>query len=154
MELRCDICTSRKNGACRGLPYETCEAADKNDAEVYQNAADRIDKDRHPTHKYSSRQVQRREEAIKDARPNQPEKPRQIDAATANRRYLHLKAWRLEESRKRNVPAFYIFTDRDLHALAATDMQCKADLLRVSGVGTMKFNLYGEAVFHILSSVT
>lgn len=31
MELRCDICTSRLNGNCRGQPYDTCETAKEAD---------------------------------------------------------------------------------------------------------------------------
>lgn len=28
---KCNICTSKKNGLCRGEPYETCESAAKAD---------------------------------------------------------------------------------------------------------------------------
>lgn len=31
--LRCDICQSRLNGLCRGVPYETCKNAAKADKE-------------------------------------------------------------------------------------------------------------------------
>jgi DNA topoisomerase-3 len=61
-----------------------------------------------------------------------------------------LKAWRLEEARKRRVPAFHILTDRTLLALAGAQPSNEADLLNVRGIGPTLVRKYGEALLQIV----
>lgn len=64
--------------------------------------------------------------------------------------YERLVAWRLAESRSRGVPAFVVFTDATLRAVAEqrpADMQA---LLRVGGIGQRKLDEYGQALLDIL----
>jgi DNA helicase-2/ATP-dependent DNA helicase PcrA len=64
-----------------------------------------------------------------------------------------LKAWRLERSRKDQVPAFVVASDRTLLALAAAMPTNEAELLDVHGIGATKVELYGDEIVTVLDSV-
>ncbi|WP_046470331.1 ATP-dependent DNA helicase UvrD2 [Allosalinactinospora lopnorensis] len=57
-----------------------------------------------------------------------------------------LKAWRRESAREQKVPPYVIFTDSTLQALAEHVPTSEAQLSRISGVGAVKLERYGEAV--------
>jgi ATP-dependent DNA helicase RecQ len=61
-----------------------------------------------------------------------------------------LKLWRGEEARRRAVPAYVIFHDRALEAIAATRPASPEALLAVKGVGPAKLEAYGEAVLALV----
>ncbi|MGV8908427.1 MAG: ATP-dependent DNA helicase UvrD2 [Propionicimonas sp.] len=63
-----------------------------------------------------------------------------------------LVAWRLEVAAKRSVPAFVIFTDATLMAIADDRPRDSAALLGIPGVGRTKCELYSEAVLAILAA--
>jgi DNA topoisomerase-3 len=54
-----------------------------------------------------------------------------------------LRAWRLKEARRRRVPAFRIFPDRTLLALAVARPSTEDDLLAVPGIGAALASRYG-----------
>jgi DNA topoisomerase-3 len=54
-----------------------------------------------------------------------------------------LKAWRLQEARRRRIPAFRILTDRTLTALAAARPSTERELLAVHGIGPRLAETYG-----------
>ncbi len=58
----------------------------------------------------------------------------------------HLKEWRAQTAREQNVPAFVIFTDSTLRAVAEQVPTSRGQLSRISGVGTVKLDRYGEAI--------
>ena len=62
-----------------------------------------------------------------------------------------LKAWRAEVAREHNLPAFVIFHDATLRALAAQQPQTLADLDGVAGIGQKKREAYGEEVLRVVS---
>ncbi len=62
-----------------------------------------------------------------------------------------LRAWRLAEARRRKVPAFRVFSDRTLHALAAERPSNRAELLEVHGIGPAKAGDFGAALLEILT---
>jgi DNA helicase-2/ATP-dependent DNA helicase PcrA len=64
--------------------------------------------------------------------------------------YERLVAWRLNESRERSVPAFVIFTDATLRAIAELQPTTEAELLKISGIGARKLADYGEVVLELL----
>jgi DNA helicase-2/ATP-dependent DNA helicase PcrA len=64
--------------------------------------------------------------------------------------YETLVTWRLEESKRRSVPAYVVFTDATLQAIAEQRPASEAELLRVSGVGARKLEMYGEALLALL----
>jgi len=62
-----------------------------------------------------------------------------------------LRAWRLEQSQKLSVPAYRIFPDRTLEALAARRPTTVDALLAVPGIGPAKVDAYGEAILKLLA---
>ncbi|MBI5017981.1 MAG: DNA topoisomerase 3 [Deltaproteobacteria bacterium] len=68
-----------------------------------------------------------------------------MDAALA----AALKAWRLEEARRRRVPAFRILTDRVLLAVAAARPATEAELLDVPGFGPRLLARYGRPILEL-----
>jgi ATP-dependent DNA helicase RecQ len=63
-----------------------------------------------------------------------------------------LKAWRAEVAREHNLPAFVIFHDATLRALAAQMPQTLDDLDGVAGIGQKKREAYGQEVVRVVSS--
>lgn len=65
--------------------------------------------------------------------------------------YASLVAWRLGLARERSVPAYVIFTDATLMAIAEDRPRDTTGLLAIPGVGRTKCEQYGEAVLAILA---
>jgi ATP-dependent DNA helicase RecQ len=61
-----------------------------------------------------------------------------------------LRRWRLEVSRRDGVPAFVVFHDSTLAALAAASPGTVADLAEVPGVGPAKLERYGADLLELL----
>jgi len=66
--------------------------------------------------------------------------------------FERLRRWRAETARKTSVPAFVVFTDATLIAIAEQAPAQREALARISGVGTRKLELYGDDVIDILAS--
>jgi superfamily II DNA helicase RecQ len=62
-----------------------------------------------------------------------------------------LRAWRLAEARRRGVPAFRIFADRTLFALAEARPASEDTLMAVTGLGPRLVRLYGPALLKLLA---
>ena len=67
-------------------------------------------------------------------------------------RYINLKAWRAEVAKEHNLPAYVIFHDATLAAIAAASPQNLADLNGISGLGAKKLEAYGQDVLRICSA--
>jgi len=63
---------------------------------------------------------------------------------------VRLKAWRLETARENGVPAYVVFHDSTLLAIASSAPSSAADLLAVPGVGPAKLERYGDALLTVL----
>jgi ATP-dependent DNA helicase RecQ len=63
-----------------------------------------------------------------------------------------LRRWRTETARAASVPAYVVFHDATLNAIAVARPTSLAELLRVPGVGDSKLRKYGEEVLEILSA--
>ena len=61
-----------------------------------------------------------------------------------------LRDWRLVEARRRGVPAFRIFSDRTLRALATSHPVTTEDLLSVPGIGSSTVAKYGTNLCRVL----
>jgi len=61
-----------------------------------------------------------------------------------------LRRWRLETARAGGVPAYVVFHDATLAAIASARPANLAELLRVSGVGESKLRKYGNDVLEVL----
>lgn len=62
-----------------------------------------------------------------------------------------LKKWRLSIAKANDVPAFVIFNDKTLHAIASDRPTTEAGLLGVSGIGPTKAAQYGEDVLRLVA---
>ena len=68
---------------------------------------------------------------------------------TGQRRFTALKAWRGEVAREHNLPAYVIFHDATLAAIAALAPRSLIDLQGVSGIGAKKLEAYGAEVLRV-----
>lgn len=68
-------------------------------------------------------------------------------------RFEVLRSWRAGEARERSVPAYVIFHDATLRAIAAEAPRSLRALGSISGVGDAKLARYGEAVLGVLAGV-
>jgi superfamily II DNA helicase RecQ len=62
-----------------------------------------------------------------------------------------LKKWRLEQARSQGVPAYVVFNDRTLEAIASIRPSSEAALLGVPGIGPAKLDAYGEQLLDLLA---
>lgn len=65
-------------------------------------------------------------------------------------RFEALRGWRSACAREQNVPAYVIFHDATLRALAEADPPDRDTLARVPGIGGTKLDRYGDAVLEVL----
>jgi ATP-dependent DNA helicase RecQ len=68
-------------------------------------------------------------------------------------RYVALKAWRAEVARAHNLPAYVIFHDATLAAIAERAPQSLDDLQGITGIGAKKLEAYGQEVLRVMVSV-
>jgi ATP-dependent DNA helicase RecQ len=68
-------------------------------------------------------------------------------------RFAALKAWRAEVAKAHNLPAYVIFHDATLAAIAALDPRSLRDLEGVSGIGSAKLEKYGSGVLDVLQAM-
>jgi ATP-dependent DNA helicase RecQ len=66
-------------------------------------------------------------------------------------RFAALKAWRAEGARAHNLPAYVIFHDATLAAVAALAPTSLAELQGISGIGAKKLDAYGAQVLRVVS---
>lgn len=62
-----------------------------------------------------------------------------------------LREWRKQEADEAGLPAFCVFTDATLMAIAERRPANEAELLGIAGVGRVKADRYGEAVLGLLA---
>jgi ATP-dependent DNA helicase RecQ len=100
-------------------------------------------------------QVQLRE-TVAAARSRSTKRGVQPNAAAANlgpdaqARFINLKAWRSEVAKSHNLPAYVIFQDATLAAIAE---QCPGSLQAlgsISGIGSKKLDAYGAEVLRVI----
>ena len=72
--------------------------------------------------------------------------------AGALERLARLKAWRAEVAREHNLPAFVIFHDATLRAIAERAPQDMTDLEGISGIGQKKLAAYGGEVLRVCAA--
>ncbi len=63
-----------------------------------------------------------------------------------------LRAWRLTEAKRRNMPAFRIFGDRTLRNIASTWPKSDSALLAVPGIGMGTVEKYGAQIYNLVAS--
>ena len=63
-----------------------------------------------------------------------------------------LREWRLEQARAADVPAFVVFTDATLTAIAERVPADVGALARINGVGPAKLERYGTDVLELIQN--
>ena len=66
-------------------------------------------------------------------------------------RYAALKAWRAEVARAHNLPAYVIFHDATLGAIAQAGPDSLEALQGIAGIGVKKLEAYGEEVLRVVT---
>ncbi|HQT60746.1 MULTISPECIES: DNA helicase RecQ [unclassified Acidiphilium] len=75
------------------------------------------------------------------------------DGTTDSPAFAALREWRRDTARTQQVPAYVIFHDATLAALAAAHPRDRSDLATVPGIGASKIERYGDAVLAVLAGV-
>jgi DNA helicase-2/ATP-dependent DNA helicase PcrA len=63
-----------------------------------------------------------------------------------------LKEWRLRTSKELNVPAYVVFTDNTLIAIAETLPTDETALVSIPGIGARKLEQYGPDVLELVKN--
>jgi superfamily II DNA helicase RecQ len=93
--------------------------------------------------------------AVAAPRPGKPGRPGSVEAAPPERQARleqALRAWRLTEAKRRNLPAFRIFGDRTLRNIASTCPKSDSALLAVPGIGMGTVEKYGAQIYHLVAT--
>jgi len=99
-------------------------------------------------------------EATAHAAPKKARRASAPPAAAANLgpdaqvRFINLKAWRAEVAREHNLPAYVIFHDATLAAIAQQHPATLEDLQGISGMGAKKLEAYGADVLRVVRHET
>ncbi|MBD9392579.1 DNA helicase RecQ [Acidovorax sp. ACV01] len=67
-------------------------------------------------------------------------------------RFINLKSWRAEVAREHNLPAYVIFHDATLAAIAERNPTTLDDLQGISGMGAKKLEAYGAEVLRVVGA--
>ncbi len=95
-----------------------------------------------------------RRDAVVKPRPQATKAARAADGGmdADDPRFIRLRSWRLEESKRQGVPPYVIFHDVTLHEIAGFRPQTLAELAQVRGVGASKLERYGAAILKIITN--
>jgi DNA helicase II / ATP-dependent DNA helicase PcrA len=66
--------------------------------------------------------------------------------------FRRLREWRLGIAREQSVPAYVVFSDATLQAIATARPGSRAELARLPGVGAVKLDRYGSAVLELCAA--
>lgn len=102
------------------------------------------------------RELELRRDLGADAQRGSRRGPRSAAAVADLPEALHplferLRHWRSETAKAQSVPAYIVFNDATLRAIAAAQPTSAEALGQVSGVGEAKLAAYGEAILEIVS---
>jgi ATP-dependent DNA helicase RecQ len=64
-----------------------------------------------------------------------------------------LRAWRIEQARRRGVPPYVILHDRTLDAIAASLPRSPDELRCLPGIGPVKLDAFGDAILGLVAAV-
>jgi DNA helicase-2/ATP-dependent DNA helicase PcrA len=65
-----------------------------------------------------------------------------------------MKDWRVTTSKEQKVPAYVVFTDATLQAIAEREPHSESELAAIPGVGPTKLKRYGPAVLALCRGET
>jgi ATP-dependent DNA helicase RecQ len=64
-----------------------------------------------------------------------------------------LRAWRIEQARRRGVPPYVILHDRTIEAIASSMPGSRDELLSLPGIGPAKLDAHGDAILALVAAV-
>ena len=79
-------------------------------------------------------------------------RPKVVLEGEAGELFERLRAWRSAAAQEASVPAYVVFTDATLVAIAEARPTDSAGLAKIAGVGPAKLDRYAEAVLGVLNS--
>jgi len=88
--------------------------------------------------------------SVTAAGTNSVAKAKGLEGGKESRLEAALRAWRLAEARRRGLPAFRIFNDRTLRALATSRPVTAQELLAIPGIGISTQEKYGRDICRVL----
>jgi ATP-dependent DNA helicase RecQ len=95
--------------------------------------------------------LRREPERVRTARKSRPSKaPLDLDE-TQQELFQQLRTWRASVAKEQGVPAYVVFPDATLTAIAQTRPENRSELSGISGVGAAKLERYGDAVLEVVS---
>src|SRR5262249_10739320 len=65
--------------------------------------------------------------------------------------FRRLREWRLDTAREQSVPAYVVFSDATLQAIADARPGSRAELAGIPGIGAVKLDRYGAAVLELFA---
>ncbi len=86
------------------------------------------------------------------APPAKRKRSTNTEGASGSRVEEALRHWRLSEAKRRGVPAFRIFSDQVLKAVADKRPSTAAELLAIPGLGINTVEKYGAQIYRLLST--
>ncbi len=66
--------------------------------------------------------------------------------------FEQLRAWRAEQAREQSVPAYIVFGDATLRAVAVERPASEADLSTITGIGAKKLESYGAMLLEVVAA--
>jgi len=107
---------------------------------------------RRPSPFLSELGVAARAAAPADANRERPAAARPSVDPSDSALYDALAAWRLRRARGEAVPAFHVFHNRVLAAIAGARPRNRTELAEISGVGPAKLERYGDDVLDVIAA--
>ena len=98
------------------------------------------------TGKPTKRKRQKKKEKKKKTATPAPKPSTPVDARIEKA----LRAWRLEEARRRGVPAFRILTNKAVTQIASTRPATADEFLEIPGIGMSTVEKYGASIYRIV----
>ena len=77
-----------------------------------------------------------------------------IEADVDDPVFVALRAWRRTRAKAADVPAYVIFNDQTLRAVAAAKPSNRAQLGRLPGVGPVKLERYADEVLEVVAAAS
>ena len=64
--------------------------------------------------------------------------------------FAELRAWRADVANTIELPAYCVFSNAELLAIAGSDFTCKEHLISVPGISHKRYELYADEIWEIL----
>jgi DNA helicase-2/ATP-dependent DNA helicase PcrA len=87
----------------------------------------------------------------REAEAARPKKKKVAPEAADAELFGRLRAWRKAQAEAQSVPPYVVFSDATLVAIADARPSSRAELARISGVGSIKLERYTDPLLAVLA---